>query len=98
MIRSSQSGTNVGLINFDSKETFNGTGNGCASSWFLNKLPEIVIGGVVFIFVIWVYRKYSAYRQHYAIRQAVVGGTYMSTLPTVSHAVSKPRDYSYLEN
>ena len=97
MIQSSQSGTNVGLINFDSKETFNGNGNGCSSSWFLDKLPELVIGGVIFIFVVWVYRKYSAYRQHYAIRRAVVGDTYMSTLPTISNAITAPRDYGYLD-
>ena len=98
MVKSSQSDTNVGLFNFESKETVNGSGHGCTSNWFINKLPELVIGGIVLAFVVWIYRKYAAYRRHYAIQQAVVGGSYMSTLPTVSHAVSRPRDYSYLEN
>ena len=86
MIRSSQSGTNIGLLNFDTKEAYNGNGSNCSSNWFLDKLPELIIGGVIFIFVVWVYRKYSAYRQHYAIRRAVVGDTYMLTLPTISSA------------
>ena len=64
MIRLSQSGTNIGLLNIDTKESYNASGSSCSSSWFLDKLPELIIGAVIFFFVIWVYRRYSAYKQH----------------------------------
>ena len=44
LMSSRQSGTNIGLLNIDTKENSNYGGSTCsASSWIVGEIPEIII-------------------------------------------------------
>ena len=98
MLMSSRlSGTNIGLLNIDTKENSNYGGSTCSySSWIVGEIPEIIIGILVLLFVCWFWRKYAAYKKHIAICQVVLGGQQM-TLPTVSSNVISKRNYEFLD-
>ena len=97
LMSSRQSGTNIGLLNIDTKENSNYGGSTCsASSWIVGEIPEMILGILVFLFVCWFWIKYAAYKRNAGIRQAVIGGQQMS-LPTVSGNVISRRNHEFLD-
>ena len=56
---SKMSSMNIRLLNVETKENTNSGGSTCpacsASSWFVREIPEIIIGVLVLLFIIWIW-------------------------------------------
>ena len=96
MIRSGQCTTNYGFLNIDTKTNSNFEGTSCNCNW-IDKLPELIGGLIILVFVIWFYRKWNAYKRHLAIHRAVVGNNSQVAIPTVAGTLAR-KEYSYLDN
>ena len=97
LIRSGQSSADYSIFKIDTKTNSNSIGTACPSDSRVDEIPKIIGGILVFLLVIWIWRKWNAYKKHLAIRRAL-GYTNQVALPTVAGKVLATCDYSYLDN